>query len=1342
MTEKDHEELSPQAIRQIREKLGLSQVEAGELLGGGPRAFTKYESGTIRPAASTSNLLRLLSANPSALQTLSGEKLVPLENDSARPLEVSGKHIAALSPRRFMMLIRRLLDAEALTNDLPMDGIHVADNITASDGGEDARIEWKGGPAQTKYLPGRLTQFQLKAGPISPAEAGLDVITKTGAAKPMIGEAIGKNGTYVMVCARSYTYKQIKARTDSIHNALKKAGLNINSDNIQFRDADQIASWVNSLPPVAAWVLEHTQPGLVGPFKDWTHWSGRYKGMLWVKDTRLPEFRSKLRALIAQGGVARVMGVSGIGKSRLVHEALGPTDEEENAPRLSDLVLYAVEGEVGSVAVKNFAQILADSGVRAILVVDRCPASSHQDIVDIVQRHGSRLSVITIDHEIPSTSNLNSEALLVELADDAVIEGMIEQIAPDLPSEDQRRLIRFASGFPQLAYLLGQAWLRDSSIAAASDHELFDRIIIGRKPSDAGLLKETGMMLGAFRLLGIKDKLKDIEHVSSFSRGRSPQDIRSAIAELQLRGVVQLHGRLVSLQPKPVAMALAERQWQEWGEDTWDAVLTGALPDHLRKNAANQLALLNDRPIATTVARHVTRLDGPLASLERVSRQGNAEIISALSEIDASAVISLLEHIIKPMSVDDLKKISGDVRRHLVWAIEKIAFLEETFERGAMLLLDLAVAENEKWSNNATGEFGALFPVFLSNTTAPAAPRLQLFDDLLRENNPERMPIVINALIKAAGMHSHSRMIGPEIHGSRPALEPWQPKLWKDAWDYAIECMNRLIEVALRNDSLGEKARTGIASHFRTFISGGLLDRVEGWTQKVHALFPYWPEALDAIGDVLEYDQDSLKSEEQARVIALIDQLKPQDILSRANFIITDMPWDFPVGEKLSFDERSKRQMQAVEDIAKEFLQQPATLLQLLPKLSAGRHRMAVQFGAAIAKFSKHALDWEEPIQNAAICSPMEVRSLDLLVGYYSGLAGRDLVTVEKFKKKAAKSAEFSFAVPLICLQIGITPSDVLLVCEGLKTGTIPTRSLVYWTMGRVFAKLDVNIAALLLDQLFEMDGVAYSIGLDILGMYVHDQEDRLDSLRPQLRKVAEDVYKRLEQRGSQMDAHHFEQVMTWLFKKGNSDPDARDAVLCLSKHLVDNPDGAAADLIQPLLPIMLSNFAPSAWSVLGAAITKDQKTAWRLERILGDRYSFSHEKKPALLFLPEDVLFAWAHSNPDTAPAFIARILPVITTRNVNVADRKFHPLTLRLLDEFGDREDVRTSLVQNMHNFGWSGSLTTYYALYEQPLQSIMGHRIGEVRRWAQTTLQHMQRQIEAAKIEDDERKANWGV
>ena len=78
-------ELTPGDIRRIREGLGLSQVEAGELLGGGPRAFTKYESGTIKPAASVANLLRLLEADPSTLSTLAGRKMTPIASGDAKP---------------------------------------------------------------------------------------------------------------------------------------------------------------------------------------------------------------------------------------------------------------------------------------------------------------------------------------------------------------------------------------------------------------------------------------------------------------------------------------------------------------------------------------------------------------------------------------------------------------------------------------------------------------------------------------------------------------------------------------------------------------------------------------------------------------------------------------------------------------------------------------------------------------------------------------------------------------------------------------------------------------------------------------------------------------------------------------------------------------------------------------------------------------------------------------------------------------------------------------------------------------------------------------------------------
>jgi HTH-type transcriptional regulator / antitoxin MqsA len=57
-------------VAAVREKPGLSQRKAGEILGGGPRAFQKYESGSQAVSAPMSNLLRLLAKDPSRLQEL------------------------------------------------------------------------------------------------------------------------------------------------------------------------------------------------------------------------------------------------------------------------------------------------------------------------------------------------------------------------------------------------------------------------------------------------------------------------------------------------------------------------------------------------------------------------------------------------------------------------------------------------------------------------------------------------------------------------------------------------------------------------------------------------------------------------------------------------------------------------------------------------------------------------------------------------------------------------------------------------------------------------------------------------------------------------------------------------------------------------------------------------------------------------------------------------------------------------------------------------------------------------------------------------------------------------
>jgi HTH-type transcriptional regulator/antitoxin MqsA len=62
--------LEPEEIRRIRKKLGLTQADAGQIIGGGPRAFQKYETGDLLPSRAISSALVLLDHDPGALTVL------------------------------------------------------------------------------------------------------------------------------------------------------------------------------------------------------------------------------------------------------------------------------------------------------------------------------------------------------------------------------------------------------------------------------------------------------------------------------------------------------------------------------------------------------------------------------------------------------------------------------------------------------------------------------------------------------------------------------------------------------------------------------------------------------------------------------------------------------------------------------------------------------------------------------------------------------------------------------------------------------------------------------------------------------------------------------------------------------------------------------------------------------------------------------------------------------------------------------------------------------------------------------------------------------------------------
>ncbi len=170
-------------------------------------------------------------------------------------------------------------------------------------------------------------------------------------------------------------------------------------------------------------------------------------------------------------------------------------------------------------------------------------------------------------------------------------------------------------------------------------------------------------------------------------------------------------------------------------------------------------------------------------------------------------------------------------------------------------------------------------------------------------------------------------------------------------------------------------------------------------------------------------------------------------------------------------------------------------------------------------------------------------------------------------------------------------------------------------------------------------------------------------------------------------------------------------------------------------MPLLLSDFPEISWPLISQAITSEKMAGWKFRHLLGDTYSFRDTPKPPILNLPEETLFAWCHANPDTAPEFLAIVIPVLSSQSPEDLARTVHPITRRLLDEFGDREDVLQGISMNIGTYGWSGSRTTYYQLYESPLKELENHSIKRVRLWAQKMIRNLGLQKNAARNEEEE-------
>ena len=299
----------------------------------------------------------------------------------------------------------------------------------------------------------------------------------------------------------------------------------------------------------ALWVREEVGLESFGGFTTWKHWTKRSEHSVpWVDDARLSHALPQATRSGDQAPTnSPVVGLSGVGKSRLCLETLRKIGNGEAAVRPhTDFVMYTAQSEVDMNAIFPVVEKLVDSGMRAIVVVDDCDPHSHAKLDKLVSRDDSKLSLVTIDCEIPE--QINSGTIKIMEASENVIESIVEDVAKSMSSVDRDRLTRLSQGFPEVAIRIAREFSRRQNLDDPIDGSLIDRYICGRSSANCNLLLQTAQLLSAFGTVRIESELGEffrsevglssgdhLEHIAELSRKLTRDDLYAGITLLNKR---------------------------------------------------------------------------------------------------------------------------------------------------------------------------------------------------------------------------------------------------------------------------------------------------------------------------------------------------------------------------------------------------------------------------------------------------------------------------------------------------------------------------------------------------------------------------------------------------------------------------------------------------------------------------------------------------------------------------------------------------------------------------------------------------------------------------------------
>lgn len=1255
--------------------------------------------------------------------------------------EVSNRDIEHLDDFQLTSLLRRLLYLEAGALGIAKAHVDVSLNIKAADGGQDGRLDWVGEPAPSKsnWLPRRVNVFQAKAGEMAPADCGKEVVQTDGTTlKPKVQETVSAAGAYILFYGQSCSDVKMDRRVSVIKETIAACASQTEADAVDIRvyGSEKIAAWTNEYAGAVAFVLRQLNretPAFCQPWNEWKdEWSGDFEVLreFYLPGSRAANLTQLRNNLSVPRTVSRLVGLSGLGKSRLALEVMRPPHEASTDPQqqtLSDSCIYVSDGAALEGEVVNTVRQMARSGMRGVLVVDECPLVLHDNLARIVASPASHLSILTLDFDpTGDPKSRTCKVFKLEPLTPKEIEELVKASRPDL-SDHAAQIAGISQGHPRMVDLLLKAIdSGDERLWNLGRDDIFAKMVIRRSPRGESLL-EVARALAVLEHLGVTGDAEYQLGVFQEQLYRSQHPALPLIKELECAGVVYRRGDYVRITPLPLAVWLASGWWHACEDAHAIALLSEDLlpTDQMRQALANQLGRLKGNRSAERLADKALGVNSPFAQREQLNSATGSRLVSSLAEVNPAAVMGALTAAFANLSVDDVRTTVDEARRHIVWTLEKLKWHRETFHDAAYLLMLFGAGENERWSNNSRALFCQLFHVLLSGTEVPAIDRLTVIDVGLSSGDSALVEMAINGLCSGFAARDFMRFGGTEQHVL--PKQDWKPSTWGEIHDYWGAILERLLPTLLSENESGERARTRLAHSARGLISWGGISIVEQAVQEVVASGISWPSMLHAARSTLAFDRSKLPLATCGILESIEKRLEPVGLPARLHGIVSVPDWEHRCTDEGSFvDEAEQRAIQ----LATEISAKPSDLNPYWPLLLMGEQRQGFVFGETLGR---NVADPMSIIGTAISSYGVGANNAAVIMGLCAAMSVRNKARLRPVLHAMLKDKETACLASDLIRSTGVDDVDVEALIKALGARAISPQNVGRLGNGQLLASVSLPLTANLARACLEFGPTGLSVALHLIGMQIHGGQPVPHQLQEVVRQLV--ISRLILEKGAfsySLSDHHY----GMLFSAVQKHPASRSYMTILFRRFLQLATAKERNLpVHEFIEVMLRAHTEMAWNEFQEFASHDgwSQAPW-IKLRLAD-FGIGDPSTDLLHTVGIERLIVWCQQDPKAAH-FLASFVHPKSGKSDHRSYPSWGPFAQHLLEHHGSDEHVLDEMSSWIGSGSWTGSAIPRYQSEQAMYREIEHHRVREVRAWAQKHIRALDKVIAITQKREEER------